>query len=173
MVTGDISAYAEFFENAPLPMFLTRPDGRILDANVAACRLFGYTRDELMALGRQAVVDPSDPRLAVALEHRRHTGRFRGPLTMKRKDGSRLEVELASDVYTEEGGLQRTSMVVLSLAAVEGDPRVVPVCSYCHRARVAPDDWQSLESYVATRLGHRISHGICPGCYEKYIIPQL
>lgn len=30
------------------PVLLTAPDGRILDAKEAACRLFGRTREELL-----------------------------------------------------------------------------------------------------------------------------
>jgi PAS domain-containing protein len=50
--------------------------------------MFGYTLDELRQLGREAVADSSDPRLAVALDARGRTGPIRGELTMRRKDGT-------------------------------------------------------------------------------------
>jgi PAS domain-containing protein len=38
-------------------MLLTAPGYRILDANEAACRIFGRTREELCRVGGKGVVD--------------------------------------------------------------------------------------------------------------------
>jgi PAS domain-containing protein len=48
--------YRAFFENSMDALFITVPDGRILEANPAACKMFGYTEEELIQLGRCAVV---------------------------------------------------------------------------------------------------------------------
>jgi PAS domain S-box-containing protein len=104
--------YGALLEYALDAVFLTRPDGTILYANPAACALFGYTLDELRALGRSAVVDPSDPGLSEALEQRRRTGRFSGTLRMLRKDGSPLTAELSSAVFSDANGELRTSIFV-------------------------------------------------------------
>jgi len=92
------------------------PDGRILMANPAATQLFGYSEEELRSLGRAAIVDPADPRLAAGIEERRRTGRFRGELTMKRKDGARVEVELSSAVFRDEDGREWTSMFIRDIS---------------------------------------------------------
>ncbi|MDZ7706710.1 MAG: PAS domain S-box protein [Trueperaceae bacterium] len=92
--------FRAFFENSFDAAFLTAPDGRILEANPAASAMFGYTLEELRAKGRSAVVDTSDPRLATMLREREATGATRGHLSMRRKDGSRFEADLASSVYT-------------------------------------------------------------------------
>ena len=52
-------------------MLLTRPDGSILAANLAACTIFGFSEDELIALGRSGVVDTGDPRVGVLVAQRK------------------------------------------------------------------------------------------------------
>ncbi len=79
--------FRSVFDASSEAILLTTPDGRILNANPAACRLFGWTEEELRRAVREAVVDPADPRLAPALEERDRTGRFHGRLTFIRKDG--------------------------------------------------------------------------------------
>jgi len=56
------------FENSGDAIIFAWPDGRIESANPAACRLTGYTEEELRQLGRSGVMDTSDPRLHSALE---------------------------------------------------------------------------------------------------------
>ncbi len=106
------STYGTLLDNALDAVFLANQEGAILYANPAACALFGYTLDEFRVLGRGAVVDPTDARLAEALEQRRRTGRFFGILRMFRKDRSPLTVELSSAVFTDANGELRTSIFV-------------------------------------------------------------
>src|SRR4029450_7249054 len=98
MMTKPSSAiYAQLVEHGLAAALLTRPaDGAILYANPAACRLFGYTLDELRAPGRSVVVDLSDPRIRAALAQRLETGRFQRVLPMRRKDGSQFLAALSS-----------------------------------------------------------------------------
>lgn len=109
---GEYEAYRSIFEHSMDALLLTAPDGRIVLANQASTRMFGYSASELSSLGRDAVVDPSDPRLGAALEQRQRDGRFRGELTMRRKDGTRFPVELSSAIFRDEQGADWTSMVI-------------------------------------------------------------
>lgn len=93
-------------------MLLTTPDGRVLAANEAACRMFGRSEEELARLGRTYVVDSSDSRLAPALEQRARTGRYHGELTFVRKDGGKFSGEVSSAIFTDRRGEMRTSMVI-------------------------------------------------------------
>ena len=79
--------YRSIVENSDDAIFLTAPDGRILTANAAACRMFGRTENEICQLGRAAILNASDPRLSHALETRSATGKFKGELTHLRRDG--------------------------------------------------------------------------------------
>jgi PAS domain S-box-containing protein len=55
---------------------------------------------------------PTIRSLAAALEERRRTGRFAGELTLKRKDGSRIPVEVSTQIFRDRTGRERTSMIV-------------------------------------------------------------
>jgi PAS domain S-box-containing protein len=93
-------------------ILLTTPEGEILAANPAMCRMLGYEEAELCALGRAGVVDTTDPRLAPALEQRRATGAFAGELTLLAKGGRRVPVEVSTRVYRDATGAERTSLYV-------------------------------------------------------------
>ena len=104
--------YRLLVENSIDAVLLTSPDGGIQDANKAACRMFGRTVRELRQLGRRAVVDLSDPRLAQAIEGRKRLGKFKGELTLLRKDGSKFPGEISSVVFKDKDGNLRTSMSI-------------------------------------------------------------
>ena len=112
----DANAYRWIFDNSMDAVLLTAPDGRIVLANQASAAMFGYTVDELHRLGRDAVVDSSDPRLAAGLDERRRTGRFRGELTMRRKDGTSFPVELSSAIFRDDEGNEWTSMFIRDIS---------------------------------------------------------
>ena len=94
---------------------LTSPDGAIHSANPAACAMFGRSEAEICRLGRAAVIDPADPRLAAALAERLGTGRFRGELTGLRADGTKFPIEVSSSLFRDASGVLHTSMAVRDL----------------------------------------------------------
>jgi PAS domain S-box-containing protein len=104
--------YRAFFESSLDAILITTPEGDIEAANAAACRMFGRAEDELIQGGRCGVVDASDPRVAIALEERTRTGRFRGELNFKRKDGTVFPVEESNVVFTDRNGKLKTVMIL-------------------------------------------------------------
>jgi diguanylate cyclase (GGDEF)-like protein/PAS domain S-box-containing protein len=108
--------YRSLFEQSIDAILLTIPDGHILAANSAACRIFGATEDELRTGGRAMVIDTTDPRLPAALEERARTGRFRGELTFRRKNGATFPGEVSSAVYFDQYGQARTSMSIRDIS---------------------------------------------------------
>lgn len=50
---------------------------------------------------------------------------------------------------------------------------LLPICSYCKKIRDDDNRWQHLETYISRRTEANFSHGICPECYQKYMVPQL
>ena len=50
---------------------------------------------------------------------------------------------------------------------------LLPICAYCKKIRDEGDHWSQVEEYVARRTEAQFSHGICPGCYERHLKPQL
>lgn len=55
--------YRSLFDNSNDAIFLTQPDGSILDANPAACKMFGYSLEKIKEIGRNGLVNITDPRL--------------------------------------------------------------------------------------------------------------
>ncbi|MGA3245244.1 MAG: PAS domain S-box protein [Bacteroidota bacterium] len=104
--------YHLIVDNSDDAIFLIVPDGRILAANPAACKMFGRTEAEMCRLGRNEIVDPTDPRLAEALNDRARTGRFKGELTLLRRGGQPFPVEVTTSVFRDRAGHQRTSMLI-------------------------------------------------------------
>lgn len=49
----------------------------------------------------------------------------------------------------------------------------LPVCSYCNKVRDDRNFWEQIEEYIRKRTGTRFSHGVCPDCYDKIVVPQL
>jgi len=99
-------------ENTSEGILLTAPDGRILSANPAACRMLGRTEEEICRLGRDGVADTSDPRLEAAVEERARTGKFRGELTFVRQDGTKFPAEVSSTIFELPGGEKRTVIII-------------------------------------------------------------
>jgi len=96
--------FRTFFEHSLAALLIGRPDGTILEANPAACRMFGYTKEEFRKLGRHGVIDPVSPGLAEKLKEREETGRTEGELIAIRKNGEKFPVEFTSSIYTDESG---------------------------------------------------------------------
>jgi PAS domain S-box-containing protein len=95
--------FRALFEHSPDAVFLTRPDGSVEMANPAACRMYGYTEDEFRILGREGIMDTSDPQLHAALAEREAEGLVRGvELTGIRRGGERFPVEIDSVILAGE-----------------------------------------------------------------------
>jgi len=108
--------YHLIFDTTIDGVLLTSPDGRILSANSAACTMFQRSEEELRQVGRSGVIDPSDPRLALALEERSRTGKFMGELTMMRKDGTKFPGEVSTALFLDTEGNAKTSMSIRDIS---------------------------------------------------------
>jgi len=100
------------FENSLDAIFETVPDGTILDANPAACSLFGYTVQEMRDIGREGLTDSNDPLLDAALRKRQETGKFTGEITMVKKGGEKIPVQISTSGYSLGNGEERTVLIV-------------------------------------------------------------
>ena len=108
----NIDKYHSFFENSIDAMLLTQPDGTIYAANPEACKMFGWTEEEIIRLGRNGVVDVNDPQLPLLLKERRDKGKAKGELLFIRKDGSRFPAELTSALFYNSRNQERTIIII-------------------------------------------------------------
>ena len=100
------------FENSLDGVMLMTPAGGILSANPAACRMFGRSEEELVRLGRGAILDMDDPAIAAVSDERRRNARFSGRVELLRADGSRFPAELSAARFLDEAGRPRATVVV-------------------------------------------------------------
>lgn len=107
--------YRSIFENSGIAILLTAPDGKIFSANDFACKLFGWTEEEICKLGRNGLADASDPNLHALISERRQVGHASGELTLIRKGDSKFLAEVSSIIFHDKEGNERTSMVIRDL----------------------------------------------------------
>ena len=103
--------FRSLFENSIDGMMVTVVDGSVLSANARMCEILGMSEKEIIDAGREGIA-VQDERLEAGLKERAHTGRFRGELTLRRKDGSLVPVELSSCVFEDVNGTVKTGHVV-------------------------------------------------------------
>ncbi|XHR28765.1 MAG: PAS domain-containing protein [Chthoniobacteraceae bacterium] len=46
--------------------------------------------------------------------------------------------------------------------------QMLPICSNCKQVRSEDDYWQSVESYLSSRLEIHCTHSLCPECAQKF-----
>ena len=49
----------------------------------------------------------------------------------------------------------------------------LPICGYCKNVRDDKNYWQRIEQYITQRTGTDFSHGVCPDCYDRVLVPQM
>lgn len=173
------------FQNSLDGLLVTMPDGSVLDANPAACRIFGRTREEIVRHGRQGLIDVSDPRLAVLIALRARTGMAHGELTGRRQDGTLFPIEVSSVVFQLADGAPRTCMIIRdvtdrkaaeverelligelqqALARVKSLSGLLPIRASCRKIRDKQGIWHEMEMYIRKHTEADFSHGICPEC---------
>jgi two-component system cell cycle sensor histidine kinase/response regulator CckA len=114
--------YRVLFDRSPLSILLLDPNGlRILAANEASARLYGYERRELLAMNLADLKGADDPELAAGMTDLRRSGAAKhwyGVRKHRRKDGSIVEVEINAHPVVLDG-----RPVVLAIEADVGEKR--------------------------------------------------
>jgi len=104
--------YKAIFENSMDAILLTSPDGRIHSANPAACKLFERSEEEICRMGRNDLVDITDPHLEDALKERTVTDSYFGELIIIKKSGDKCPVEISTVIFPSEDQGQLTTMII-------------------------------------------------------------
>lgn len=60
-----------------------------------------------------------------------------------------------------------------ALSQVRSLRGLLPICAYRKKIRDDKSYWQEVEGYISRYADVRFSHGICPGCYGKFVTPEL
>ena len=104
--------FRAFYENSPVAVLIWSPTVGCTPPIGPRAQCSAWRRSELIAKGRDAVINLEDSRLAAALGGRAQTGRFVGELTLRRKNGMAFPVEVSSQIYRGDDGELYTAMIV-------------------------------------------------------------
>jgi PAS domain S-box-containing protein len=98
-----VRLFRALFQTSPDGVVIARPEGAIIHANPAACRMLGRTEEQICRLGRSALV-VDDDRLRRFLAERDATGVAHGEVVHRRADGSTYVAEVTSALVPATGG---------------------------------------------------------------------
>ena len=168
-------------------------DGYFRRLNPAWERALGFTIAELKSRPFLEFVHPDDRERTLrqnqAVRHGGHANTFQNRYLCK--DGSHrwllwnaapdgahsLIYSVARDVTEQKRAEAERERLVTELQTALAEVRtlreLLSICSYCRRIRDDEDHWRSVESYIARHTDTRFSHGICPTCYDKEVVPLL
>lgn len=80
--------------------------------------------------------------------------------------GARI-IEMRNELTEKIRELQAAQLRVQQLQGL------LPICSYCRKIRDEKSNWQSLELFISTHSDSKVSHGICPECYQNIVQPEI
>jgi formate hydrogenlyase transcriptional activator len=104
--------FRSLFDHSIDAVFIANPDWTIEAANPEACRLFGRSEEEICRIGRAGLVDSTDSQLEALVKEREQTGRFKGEITFRRKDGAIFLGEVSSALYQDISGETKAAVIV-------------------------------------------------------------
>jgi PAS domain S-box-containing protein len=96
------------FNNTLEGIVIGRPNGLIITANPAFCKMLGYTAQELEGKQRDIFFDSENSFNKEVLKKRRQDGSFAGELEFTHKEGHKLLVEASSVIFDAEDGSEKT-----------------------------------------------------------------
>ena len=94
--------YSQHFKNSLAGIILGTPDGQIIDINPAACKMLGYSKDEILKGGRTLIADDNRPINKKAKTIREKKSIYEGEKEYIHKSGEIITVEVSSVLYKNE-----------------------------------------------------------------------
>ncbi len=85
-----------YIEQAPIAIFVANAAGKYTDVNPAACRMTGYSRDELLRIGIRDLIGGSEPEEPEMFQKLRKEGLSSGVVRVHKKDGTELWQQIDS-----------------------------------------------------------------------------
>lgn len=142
--------HRRIFESVTDGLLITDGEGRIVDANPAACRMHGFTREELVGLAGRAIIHPDCHdlfrRFCVELPQGKP---FHVEARDLRHDGSVFDVEVRGTMVAFRGR-QHLLAVVQDITARKQTEREL------QRARAAAEAANQAKSDFLARMSHEI-----------------
>ena len=180
-------------QSAPDAIITADETGQIAFCNTAACKMFGYSQDELIGQplgilmplrfrdthqkGIANVVSGGIPRLigqTIELYGlRKPDEEFPIELSLSTwKAGEKIfYTGIIRDISERKQHEQERDALIeklqQSLAKVRQLSGLLPICASCKKIRDDKGYWNQIESYIRDHSEAEFSHGICPECSRK------
>ncbi len=186
MTSQDI--YTSLFQNSHSVMLIIHPEtGKIVDANLQACRYYGYSLEELTGLTIMDINMLTHDQVREEMQranqearnhfhfpHRLANGEvrdvevFSGPITVK---GEKLLYSIVYDITERNKKDKEREELITKLEKALKEIKqlrgIIPICASCKKIRDDQGAWNQLEAYISDHSEAEFSHGICPECAEK------
>lgn len=104
------------FENSIQANIIERPGtGKIIIANMAACRLLGYTKKELLTRRRSDIVDIKEPSFKKMMKDLKSNGHSTVLVTMIKKNGTRIPCQITSAIFKDVKGIENSVVTITDM----------------------------------------------------------
>lgn len=91
--------FEQLFKHSIDGIIIANYNGTITAANDAACKILGYSENEMKNLTREGLVDLTDPEVRKAYDIRDEQKFYTGKLKLRHKSGNLIPVEVSTQLY--------------------------------------------------------------------------
>ena len=79
-------------------------------------------------------------------------------------------VQAVNTFWSEDGSVVGDNTDVSGLLEALHSPGIVPACCYCREVQAPDLSWHSLPDGLPLAGTARLSHGICPACWQAVVV---
>ncbi len=174
-VPPDAERLAAILRSIPEFVVVVGPDRRIRYLNRAEP---GYEPEELVGLQVDEALPPESRKVFYsALEALKETGEpqeYDAEFTLA--DGFHAWYRSRMLPFGEDEGGTSVLLIATNITELREAQsevarlrRLLPICSWCDKIQNEEGEWDTIERYLAEERDTRVSHGLCPDCYERQL----
>lgn len=184
--------FRSIFDNSAVGIYLTSPEGKIIESNLAFQLMSGYSHEELEDLDVATISNPDDlameqeplKELLAGIQNsyeldkrflRKGGGvvwaHFTGSVIRNVQGALVLGIGMAVEITQRKQAEEEREHLIADLRAALTDIHtlsgLLPICSHCKKIRDDQGYWQQVEVFMQEHAQVQFSHGICPACLKK------
>ena len=172
-------------------MIIIHPEtGRIVDANMAACKYYGYEKDEITNLRIMDINNLPEEQVLAEMKkaelekrkyfqfhHRLSNGETRdvevysGPITL---NGEKLLYSIINDIserkqyeYARESLVVELELALSELRTMRARVDGIRICAGCKKVSDGKGRWHPIQSFIHDELEAKSNQDLCPHCAEE------
>jgi hypothetical protein len=174
------------FDTIPLPTFVVDEDVRIQDYNAAAGLLLGpapeltmYNRggDALHCIHAETKgCGQSEPCKECVIRNSVATA-ISGRVTHRETHKAELLIQgktvmidlLVTATPLPDATVPQVLLLLEDISELLTLQGLLPICCQCKKVRDDKEYWHSIDSYLHTHMNMRLTHGLCPTCFDEQV----